>query len=80
MKKHTKQQKSTTNKKNLNFVAKHAHYFNKAVIFKDKSKYQRIAKHKNLEPFFMQCMMHYIKKGSRFFSKHRALCQLHFTR
>jgi len=37
-----------------NLVAKHAHYFNKALIFKDKSKYQRKAKHKNIDSFFMQ--------------------------
>jgi len=37
-----------------NLVAKHAHYFNKALIFQDKSKYQRKAKHKSLDSFFMQ--------------------------
>ena len=64
MKKRKKQQKhSATETKNL--VAKHAHYFNKAVIFKDKSKYQRKAKHNNFDPFVMQCM-HYITNGSSF--------------
>ena len=52
MKKSKKQQKKgIVETKNL--VAKHAHSFNKAVIFKDKSKYQRKAKHKNLESFFI---------------------------
>lgn len=46
-----------------NLVAKHAHYFNKAVIFKDKSKYQRKAKHKSFDPFIMHCMQ-YIINGS----------------
>ena len=67
MKKHKKKQKSSIMEAN-NLVAKHAHYFNKAVIFKDKSKYQRKAKHKPLEPFFMSCI-HRIKKGSRVFRK-----------
>ena len=64
MKKRNKQPKNSAPEIN-NLVAKHAHYFNKAVIFKDKSKYQRKAKHKNLDPFFMRCM-HYIKNGLRF--------------
>lgn len=64
MKKGKKQQESNAaSAKNL--VAKHAHHFNKALIFKDKSKYQRKAKHKNSDPFFMQCR-HCIKKGSLF--------------
>ncbi len=50
-----------------NLVAKHAHQFNRAVIFKDKSKYQRKAKHKCLEPFFMYCQQ-CIKKGSKLFT------------
>jgi len=45
MKKRKKQQKNSA-AETKNLVAKHAHYFNKAVIFKDKSKYQRKAKHK----------------------------------
>ncbi len=62
MKKSKKYKKnSATGTKNL--VAKHAHYFNKAVIFKDKSKYQRKAKHKTIVPFFMQCV-HNIKNGA----------------
>ncbi len=69
MKKHKKQQKNSIVETH-NLVAKHPHYFNKAVIFKDKSKYQRKAKHKNLEPFFMRCV-HGIKKGSRFFQNQR---------
>jgi len=34
-----------------NPVAKFAHQFNKAQIFKDKRKYQRKSKHSGLEPF-----------------------------
>ncbi|MCK5829412.1 MAG: hypothetical protein KAH20_03840 [Methylococcales bacterium] len=34
-----------------NLVAKFAAKFNKTQIFKDKTKYQRNAKHKNKEPF-----------------------------
>ncbi len=55
-----------------NLVAKHAHFFNKALIFQDKSKYQRKAKHKNLNPFFMQ-YMHYIKNGFKFTQNHYIL-------
>jgi len=47
-----------------NLVAKHAHYFNKALIFQDKSKYQRKAKHKSLDSFFMQ-LISFIKNESR---------------
>jgi hypothetical protein len=36
-----------------NPVAKYAHEFNKAQVFKDKTKYQRGAKHKGREPFIM---------------------------
>ncbi len=36
-----------------NPVAKFAHQFNKAQVFKDKTKYQRNAKHKGKEPFPM---------------------------
>jgi len=36
-----------------NPVAKYAHQFNKAQVFKDKSKYQRHSKHKGKEPFPM---------------------------
>ncbi len=45
MKKHKKQpQKSEAI---LNSVAKYAHHFNKSIIFRDKTKYQRNAKHKH---------------------------------
>ncbi|WP_036300581.1 DUF7230 family protein [Methylomarinum vadi] len=37
-----------------NPVAKFARQFNKAAIFKDKSKYNRKAKHKGQEPFPMK--------------------------
>jgi len=36
-----------------NFVAKYARQFNKAAVFKDKTKYQRKAKHKAKEPFIV---------------------------
>lgn len=36
-----------------NPVAKFAHQFNKSQVFKDKTKYQRKAKHKGQEPFPM---------------------------
>ncbi len=36
-----------------NPVAKFAHQFNKAQVYKDKSKYLRKIKHKNQEPFPM---------------------------
>ncbi len=64
MKKRKKSHKNSVSEvKNL--VAKHAHHFNKAIIFKDKSKYQRKAKHKTFDPFFIKCG-HFIKKGSKF--------------
>ncbi len=50
MKKRKKKQKSSAPEAR-NLVAKHAHYFNKAVIFKDKRKYQRKAKHTTPDPF-----------------------------
>ncbi len=61
-----KNKKTRTEPSINNLVAKHAHQFNKAVIFKNKNKYQRKAKHKGLEPFFMQ-YLYYIKKGSQWF-------------
>ena len=63
MKKRKKHQKNSV-PETKNLVAKHAHYFNKAIIFKDKSKYQRKAKHKSFDPFFIRCM-HFIKNGSK---------------
>ena len=68
MKKRKKQQENSA-PETRNLVAKHAHSFNKAVIFKDKSKYQRKAKHKNLESFFILLCIDSIKKDSRFFFK-----------
>lgn len=67
MKKHKKQQKNSA-PETRNLVAKHAYSFNKAVIFKDKSKYQRKAKHKTLESFFILLSTDSIKKDSSFFS------------
>jgi hypothetical protein len=46
-----------------NPVAKFAHQFNKAHIFKDKRKYQRKSKHSGLEPFSIVCLKA-IEKGS----------------
>jgi len=64
LKKNKKRDKNKTiEPKNL--VAKHAHYFNKAFIFKDKSKYQRQTKHKNFDSFFMQ-FIDCIKNESKF--------------
>ncbi len=39
-----------------NPVAKYASKFNKALVFKDKTKYQRNAKHKGREPFIMSLL------------------------
>lgn len=47
-----------------NPVAKYAHQFNKAQVFNDKSKYQRKAKHKGLEPFSIK---QFIDKGFSFY-------------
>jgi hypothetical protein len=47
-----------------NPVAKFAHHFNKAQVFKDKSKYQRKGKHVGLEPFSIASHKA-IQKGSR---------------
>lgn len=51
MKKH----KKTNNLQTLpnNPVAKFAHLFNKAKVYKDKTKYSRHGKHKGSEPFPM---------------------------
>lgn len=46
-----------------NPVAKFAHQFNKAQIFKDKRKYQRKSKHSGLEPFSI-ALSRAIEKGS----------------
>jgi stalled ribosome alternative rescue factor ArfA len=50
-----------------NPVAKYAHQFNKAQTFKDKTGYQRRAKHKGREPFIMS-LHKGITKGCLFFS------------
>ncbi|HBA65193.1 MAG: hypothetical protein KJ725_00480 [Gammaproteobacteria bacterium] len=39
-----------------NLVAKHAHQFNKAQIFRDKTQYRRKAKHQGREPLPMMSM------------------------
>lgn len=39
-----------------NLVAKHAHQFNKAQIFRDKTQYRRKAKHPGREPLPMMSM------------------------
>ncbi|MCK9606891.1 MAG: hypothetical protein M0R33_10660 [Methylomonas sp.] len=51
-----------------NPVAKFAHQFNKTQIFKDKSRYQRKAKHSGLEPFSI-LSKEMIEKGSAFAAK-----------
>ncbi|BCG62405.1 MAG: hypothetical protein methR_P0046 [Methyloprofundus sp.] len=64
-----KKPKKTTNNSmpdTNNLVAKHAHYFNKALIFKDKRKYQRKTKHKSFDPFLMACA-YIIKKRPKLF-------------
>lgn len=51
-----------------NPVAKFAYQFNKAQIFKDKSRYQRKAKHSGQEPFSI-ISLEMIEKGSAFAAK-----------
>jgi len=51
--KKTKKVKELKARQIKNPVAKFAFQFNKAQVFKDKSKYQRKAKHKGKEPFPM---------------------------
>ena len=51
--KKTKKPKVLGAEKIKNPVAKFLFHFNKARIFKDKTKYQRTAKHKGKEPFPM---------------------------
>lgn len=51
-----------------NPVAKFAHQFNKAQVFKDKSHYQRKAKHAGQEPFSI-VSLETIEKGSAFAAK-----------
>ena len=68
MKKRKKSNNLTTAVCN-NPVAKYAHQFNKAQVFKDKSKYQRRCKHKGKEPFpMMLSLSDIIGKGSFHFS------------
>jgi len=59
MKNHQKKSKKETIIKNN--VAKYAHHFNKAVVFKDRTKYQRKAKHKANDAFFIQLLKFYKK-------------------
>ncbi len=51
-----------------NPVAKFAHQFNRAQVFKDKTKYQRTAKHKGKEPFPMM-LLALLEKVSSFYLK-----------
>ena len=53
MMKKTKQAKELATNQLKNPVAKFAFQFNKALVFRDKSKYQRKVKHKGKEPFPM---------------------------
>ncbi len=50
-----------------NPVAKFAYQFNKAQAYKDKTKYQRSAKHKGKEPFPMMLLVVLEKVSSLFF-------------
>ena len=52
----------------LNPVAKHAHQFNKAKVFLDKTKYNRKAKHHKVEPLPIQ-LVGFIGKGFSFEQK-----------
>jgi stalled ribosome alternative rescue factor ArfA len=61
--KKTRKSKILDKKRIKNPVAKFAFQFNKVHIFKDKSKYQRKAKHKRTEPFPMM-IKNIIGKGS----------------
>ncbi len=65
MKKHHKI-KLPTETEIKNPVAKYAGHFNKAQVFKDKTRYQRGAKHKGREPFSMS-LNKGIAKGCLFF-------------
>jgi len=47
----------------LNLVAKYAHKFNKSIVFKDKRKYYRKAKHKASEPFPIKCKYILLEKA-----------------
>lgn len=44
-----------------NPVAKYAHHFNKAQVFKDKTRYQRNTKHKGREAFNMSLKKNILK-------------------
>ncbi|MGR9100277.1 MAG: DUF7230 family protein [Gammaproteobacteria bacterium] len=60
-----------------NPVARHAHRFNKAQAFRDKTKYSRKAKHKSAEPFPMTTLERHWKRlrhvGHRLLSPPAAL-------
>ena len=60
--KKTKKLKELKAKQIKNPVAKFAFQFNKAQVFKDKTKYQRKAKHQDKEPFPMM-FSNFIGKG-----------------
>lgn len=53
-----------------NLVAKHAHQFNKAQIFRDKTQYRRKAKHPGREPLAIMSM-DAIAKGFSIETSHR---------
>jgi hypothetical protein len=57
------QAKGLDNKPVKNPVAKFAHQFNKSLVYADKRKYQRKAKHSGLEPFSI-VLEQAIEKGS----------------
>ncbi|MBE0434387.1 MAG: hypothetical protein IBX56_01130 [Methylomicrobium sp.] len=51
-----KKPKKPASNAQANLVAKHAHQFNKAQIFRDKTQYRRKAKHQGREPLPIMSM------------------------
>jgi|GEM_PF-891239 len=76
MKKHRKNKASVIMLPN-NPVAKFARRFNKAHVFKDKSKYCRKAKHPGQEPFAIVLASTIAKGFNRKFVQRSILCQSH---
>jgi len=66
--KKTKKLKGLADKQVSNPVAKFAYQFNKAKVYKDKTKYQRAAKHKGKEPFPMMLSVILEKVSVLFYS------------
>ncbi len=56
--------KSVSGKHSVNNpVAKHAHQFNRSIVFADKTRYTRKTKHKEQNPFLITSIFVVIKKG-----------------